>query len=68
MVPFGRPTRVPEELELVSQVLSGETASGHFNRECDRFFRERLGVSYSTMTPSSTFHFALPVAPGKEET
>lgn len=71
MVPFGRPTRVPEELELVSQVLLGQTASGHFNRECDRFFRERLGVSYATMTPSCTHALelaalALEIQPGDE--
>jgi dTDP-4-amino-4,6-dideoxygalactose transaminase len=54
MVPFNRPTRVPEELELVSQVLSGQSAGGYFNRECDRVLKERLGVSYSTLTPSCT--------------
>ena|SRR5437899_4715205 len=54
MIPFNRPTRVPEELELVSQVLSGQSAGGHFNRECDRVLKDRLGVSYSTLTPSCT--------------
>ena len=53
-IPFHRPTRVPEELELVSQVLSGQSPGGHFNRECDRFLQDRLGVAYSTFTPSCT--------------
>jgi dTDP-4-amino-4,6-dideoxygalactose transaminase len=53
-IPFHRPTRVPEELDLVAQVLSGQTPVGHFNRECDRFFQDRLGVAYCTLTPSCT--------------
>ena len=71
MIPFNRPTRVPEELELVSQVLSGQSPGGHFNRECDSFFRDRLGVSYSTLTPSCTHALemaalALDIRPGDE--
>jgi dTDP-4-amino-4,6-dideoxygalactose transaminase len=71
MVPFHRQTRVPEELELVSQVLSGQSPVGHFNRECDRFLQERLGVSYSTLTPSCTHALelaalALDIRPGDE--
>ena len=54
MVPFHRPTQVAEELELVSQVLSGQSLDGQFNGECDRFLEKRLGVAYSTLTPSCT--------------
>ena len=53
-IPFHSPTRVAEELQLVSRVLSGETPGGHFNKQCDEFFRARLGVPYATMTPSCT--------------
>ncbi|MFI4966059.1 MAG: dTDP-4-amino-4,6-dideoxygalactose transaminase [Caulobacterales bacterium] len=71
MVPFNRPTRVPEELELVSQVLSGRSSEEQFNRECDRFLRDRLGVSYATLTPSCTHALelaalALEIGPGDE--
>lgn len=71
MIPFHRPTRVPEELELVSRVLSGQSSNDHFNRECDRFFRDRLGVAYSTLTPSCTHALelaalALEIGPGDE--
>ena len=71
MIPFHQPTRVPEELELVARVLSGESAERHFNRECDRFLQDRLGVAYSTLTPSCTHALelaalALEIGPGDE--
>jgi dTDP-4-amino-4,6-dideoxygalactose transaminase len=71
MIPFHRPTHVGEEFGLVSQVLSGELPQGHFNGECDRFLRDRLSVSYATLTPSCTAALelaalALEIAPGDE--
>ena len=71
MIPFHRPTRVPEELELVSRALSGQTSNDHFNRECDRLLQGRLRVSYASLTPSCTHAlelaaFALEIGPGDE--
>ena len=71
MIPFHQPTRVPEELGLVAQVLSGQSADRHFNRECDLFLQDRLGVSYATLTPSCTHALelaalALEIGPGDE--
>lgn len=71
MVPFHKPTRVPEELERVAQVLSGAVPADHFNKICDRLLEERLGVSYATLTPSCTHALemsalALEIAPGDE--
>jgi dTDP-4-amino-4,6-dideoxygalactose transaminase len=71
MVPFHRPTQVAEELELVSQVLSNRSLDGQFNRECGRFLETRLGVAYSTLTPSCTHALelaalALEIGPGDE--
>lgn len=71
MIPFHRPTRVPEELELVSRVLSGQSSNDHFNRACDSILRDRLGVAYSTLTPSCTHALelaalALEIQPGDE--
>lgn len=71
MVPFHQRTRVPEELELITQALSGATPTGHFNKACSRIFREQLGVSYATLTPSCTHALemaalALDIAPGDE--
>lgn len=54
MIPFHRPTHVPGEVELVSRVLLGQTSGGHFNQECDKLLKDRLGVTYATMTPSCT--------------
>jgi len=54
MIPFHRPTRAAGALDLVAKSLAGSVAGGHFNRECDELLRQRLGVSYVTMTPSCT--------------
>lgn len=54
MIPFHRPTHVAGELELVSKVLLGRSSGRHFNQECDKLLRDRLGVAYATMTPSCT--------------
>jgi len=71
MIPLHRPTHVPEELELVSRVLSGQSSNDHFNRACDRLLRDKLGVAYSTLTPSCTHALelaalALEIGPGDE--
>ena len=71
MIPFHRPTHVPEELELVSRVISGQSSNDHFNRACDRLLCDKLGVGYSTLTPSCTHALelaalALEIAPGDE--
>jgi len=71
MIPFHRPTHVAEELDLVSQVLAGQCSSDHFNRQCDRFLQSRLGVTYSTLTPSCTHALelaalCLEIQPGDE--
>ncbi len=70
-VPFHRPTHVAGELELVAQVLRGETSQGHFNQECDHLIRSKLEVAYATMTPSCTdalelSALALEILPGDE--
>lgn len=71
MIPLHRPTRVPEELELIAKVISGERPDGHYNRVCATELRERLDIDYATLTPSCTdalelAALTLEIAPGDE--
>jgi dTDP-4-amino-4,6-dideoxygalactose transaminase len=71
MIPFHRQTHYPGELQAISANLSGEVPDGHFNAECGRLLRARLGVLYSTLTPSCTHALelaalTLDISPGDE--